>query len=188
MDYWRAGRRRSTLTLTASAAMFVTSLALAAADPAGSQPTPPDDVAARYGNRPRLMFTSVPIGDVERSTRFYREVTGAVIKRERRRTGFAEIFMGYPDDPKLAPTIMLVWRGGPPDANQRRASLAFETVDAAAAADRARTAGGRVLSGPSRTQGGPVIIALVQDPDGNQLELVQYAPTGNAPSDAVRKQ
>jgi lactoylglutathione lyase len=176
IDHWR-----STRGLTASAAIVLIALSLGAARPAVSQPAPPDDIAARYGSKPRLMFTAVPIGDVERSTKFYREVTGAVIKRERRRTGFAEIFMGYSDDPKLAPTIMLVWRGGPPDADQRRASLAFETVDAAAAAEKARTAGGRVLSGPTRTQGSPVIIALVQDPDGNQVELVQYAPTGNSP-------
>lgn len=54
------------------------------------------DIASRYNGSLRLMFASVVITDIDRSVKIYSEVIGLVVKRERRRTDFTEIFIGFP--------------------------------------------------------------------------------------------
>ncbi len=165
--------RRIALALLAATALC----GRAQAQPAAS------DRASRYARRRRWMFTRVNITDIDRSLTFYREVVGLVVRRERRPSAdFAELFLGYPDDPPLTTTVMLIYRKGEhvPTGSSQSMGLAFETTDAARACAQARALGGAVIHEPKDSGHEPgqgsIRIALVQDPDGHSLELVQYVP------------
>ncbi len=154
----------------------IVAVAVLGAASASAQPSAPgNDFNSRYAKKDRWMFTSVAVTDIDRSVLFYRQAFNMVVKRERRPSeDFAEIFLGYPDDPKFAPTVMLVWRRG--EMPTRKAFLALETTDAKASAERARANGGRVRGEPRKLSQAPLRIGSVEDPDGNVIELVQYAP------------
>lgn len=51
--------------------------------------------------------------------------------------------------------------------------IALGVPDAAAACERIRAAGGKVIREAGPVQGGTTVIAFIQDPDGYKIELIQ---------------
>jgi lactoylglutathione lyase len=51
--------------------------------------------------------------------------------------------------------------------------IALGVPDVAAACERIRTAGGKVVREAGPVKGGTTVIAFVQDPDGYKIELIQ---------------
>jgi predicted enzyme related to lactoylglutathione lyase len=101
--------------------------------------------------------------DMERAIAFWGEVFGAT------RT-FGDEHWSETD---LAGTT-IAFHGGH-DGGDNASGVSVEVADIEAAAATVDAHGGRVLDGPSRTPGEPVILATCADTEGNRFMLSQEA-------------
>ena len=179
---YEAERRLAMARISGCALTVLAALPLLGRTKAAAQPST-EDRNARYAMKPRWQFTRVNITDIDRSLNFYQHVLGLVIKRQRRSPDFAEIFLGFPGDSPLSTSIMLIFRKGAtvPNGSSESIGLAFETTNAQRACDLAKANGGVVNRLPQesghearRPGEGAIFTAIITDPDGHHIELVEY--------------
>jgi lactoylglutathione lyase len=132
--------------------------------------------AALAAAAPRLLHTMIRIRDPQAMLGFY---CGLLGMHEIRRIEFAAerytlIFIGYgtrPDDPQVE--LWHDWSGAPPAATgERHGHLGIGVRDIAAVCGELRTRGARIRRDPSPMRPGGRVIALLEDPEGNEVELL----------------
>ncbi len=133
--------------------------------------------APMVGGRPQQMLgVKLNVGDFDRSRDFYLSVVG--LKENAgsapggspvRLSSFS--FSGAYDDTFL----MIIGDPGkpPPAKGGGLANLVFKVSSVHAVVDRARKAGSPVLHEPASAHGmASLVVGVIQDPDGNAVELV----------------
>jgi len=123
----------------------------------------------------RLLHTMLRVGDLERSIKFYTEILGMRLLRQKDYPDgkFTLAFLGYGDE-KDTTAIELTynWETDQYDLGDGFGHLAIEVDDVYKAAEDIRAAGGKIIREPGPMNAGTTIIAFVADPDGYQIELL----------------
>lgn len=124
----------------------------------------------------RLLHTMLRVVDLDRSIAFYTEVLGM---RLLRRTDYPEgrftlAFVGYqPESEGAVIELTHNWDVTAYEPGNAFGHLAIGVADAAAACERIRAAGGKVVREAGPMKHGSTVIAFVEDPDGYKVELIQ---------------
>ena len=124
----------------------------------------------------RLLVTRLNVRDLAASLRFFSEGLG--LKEQSRFSpskGTIEVSLGDPAHPLPSP-IMLLHRESSttPVEPGHSWSIVIEVKDVKALAASVVRAGGKVVRPPGDVASAPVIVAVVEDPDGHHFELVQF--------------
>lgn len=133
----------------------------------------------------RILHTMLRVGDLQRSIDFYTRVMGMRVLRttDRPQQGYSLAFVGYGDESTDA-VLELTWNHGVDryELGTAYGHIAIEVPDAAAACERIRAAGGKVVREAGPVKGGSTVIAFVEDPDGYRIELIERSEASAAAS------
>ena len=123
----------------------------------------------------RLLHTMLRVGKLERSIKFYTEIMGMTLLRQKdyQDGKFTLAFLGYGDE-KENTVLELThnWDTSSYDMGNGFGHLAIEVDDVYQATDKIRQQGGKILRDAGPMNAGNTIIAFVEDPDGYQIELL----------------
>ena len=124
----------------------------------------------------RILHTMLRVGDLERSKKFYCEVLGMKLLREKEYPGgeFTLAFLGYGDESKET-VIELTYNWGVDSYEMGNAfgHIALGVPDIYATCEEIRAKGGKVVREPGPMKHGSTVIAFVEDPDGYKIELIE---------------
>ena len=124
----------------------------------------------------RILHTMLRVGDLERSKKFYTEVMGMKLLREKEYPSgkFTLAFVGYGGEDSTA-VIELThnWDTSKYELGSGYGHIAIGVADVYAACDRIRERGGKITRQPGPMAGGTSVLAFVEDPDGYKIELVE---------------
>jgi len=122
-----------------------------------------------------MLHTMLRVGDLDRSIKFYTEVLGMKLLRQKDYPDgkFTLAFVGYGDESENS-VIELThnWDTDRYDLGEGFGHIALEVDDVYRAADEIRKRGGKILREAGPMNAGTTIIAFVSDPDGYQVELI----------------
>jgi len=123
----------------------------------------------------RILHTMLRTGDLDRSVRFYTEVLGMRLLRQKDYPDgkFTLAFLGYGDEAEHT-VIELTYNWGVDhyDMGSGYGHIAIEVDDVHQAAAAIRARGGKILREAGPMNAGKTIIAFVEDPDGYPIELI----------------
>lgn len=123
-----------------------------------------DDVLA---HAPRLMHTMLRVADMERTLAFYCGRLGMTVQTDRTDPdGYRNVFVGPGLEFGCRPGVTLDPRSTGFD------DIAFEVADVATACDQLRASGVKIVREVKAAASG-ALIAIVEDPDGYRIELIQ---------------
>jgi lactoylglutathione lyase len=137
-----------------------------------------DEHAAAKPNLPAsfgLIFASEQVRDLDRSMAFYTQVFGMRVLNAYSSNDFEERQLVFPDA-AVAGGINIIRRGTKtePFQGDRPVHLVIRVHDIHATCDRVGPAGGNVTRAPADAANSGVWVAMLDDPDGHRLEVVQY--------------
>lgn len=136
----------------------------------------------------RLLHTMLRVGNLERSLKFYCEVLGMKLLRQKDYpTGeFTLAFIGYGDESDNT-VIELTYNWGKEsyDLGDAYGHIAIGVDDIYKTCDEIKTRGGKVTREPGPMKHGSTVIAFVEDPDSYKVELIQLKAQATADSGAV---
>ena len=126
----------------------------------------------------RLMHTSLNVADMDRALAFYCGPLGMTVQADRsgQRPGRRNLFLGY--GPESAQTLLELCSDdghGPYDKGEGFAHIAFGVDDVQQLCLTLAAAGVAIERAPKRAMSG-ALIAMIRDPDGYLIELIQPAP------------
>ena len=128
--------------------------------------------------RMRMLHTMLRVGDLEASKRFYCEVLGMKLLREKEYPAgqFTLCFVGYgEEDSNTVLELTYNWGTSSYDIGNAFGHIALATTDIYATVERIRAAGGKVTREPGPMKHGTTVIAFVEDPSGYKIELIERA-------------
>ena len=124
----------------------------------------------------RLLHTMLRVGNLQRSIDFYTQVLGMQLLRRSENPDFkySLAFVGYEGNPAQA-ELELTYNHGTDsyDMGTAYGHIALGVVNAHAAVEKIKAAGGNVTREAGPVKGGTTVIAFVTDPDGYKIELIQ---------------
>jgi len=124
----------------------------------------------------RLLHTMLRVGDLEQSLKFYCEVLGMKLLRQKEYPGgeFTLAFVGYGDESDNA-VIELTYNWGVEkyELGDAYGHIALGVDDIYGTCEMIRAQGGKVTREPGPMKHGSTVIAFVEDPNGYKVELIQ---------------
>jgi len=126
----------------------------------------------------RYLHTMIRVGDLDRAVDFYTKVLGfSEVSRSEYPDGeFTLSYLKAPGDAPNGPMLELTYNWGVTEydlgAGYGHVALQVDSMDEVA--DRLRASGEDFFWGPGKTPDGQTVMAFVKDPDGYQIELLQY--------------
>ncbi|MBE9229503.1 lactoylglutathione lyase [Phormidium sp. LEGE 05292] len=124
----------------------------------------------------RLLHTMLRVGNLEESLKFYTEVLGMKLLRQKDYPDgkFTLAFVGYGDESDHT-VLELTYNWGVEQYNLGDAygHIAIGVDDIYATCAEIKAQGGKVVREPGPMKHGSTVIAFVQDPDGYKVELIQ---------------
>jgi len=124
----------------------------------------------------RLLHTMLRVGNLERSIKFYTQILGMELLRQKDYPDgkFTLAFLGYGDEKHhTALELTYNWDTDSYDLGKGFGHLAIEVDDVHLAAEKIRAQGGKILREPGPMNAGTTLLAFVADPDGYEIELLQ---------------
>ncbi|WP_455376272.1 lactoylglutathione lyase [Kaarinaea lacus] len=123
----------------------------------------------------RILHTMIRVGDLDRSIKFYTEVLGMKLLRQKEYPDgeFTLAFIGYGEESENT-VIELTYNWGKDkyELGEGFGHIALEVEDVYQATDEIRDRGGKIIRDAGPMNAGTTIIAFVEDPDGYQIELI----------------
>ncbi|WP_284085190.1 lactoylglutathione lyase [Acinetobacter haemolyticus] len=124
----------------------------------------------------RMLHTMLRVGNLEQSLKFYTEVLGMKLLRQRdyEEGRFTLAFVGYGDEENN--TVLELthnWDTSSYDLGNGYGHIAIGVEDAYKACEEIKACGGKVVREVGPMKGGVTVIAFVEDPDGYKIELIQ---------------
>ncbi len=127
----------------------------------------------------RFLHTMLRVRDLQESIRFYTEVLGMRLLRQKDYPAgeFTLAFLGYGEE-KDHTVLELThnWGDHRYELGTGFGHLAIEVPDVYEAAARIKAQGGKILREAGPMNAGTTIIAFVADPDGYAIELIGEKP------------
>ncbi|RRQ22613.1 lactoylglutathione lyase [Thiohalobacter thiocyanaticus] len=123
----------------------------------------------------RILHTMLRVGDLNRSIKFYTEVLGMQLLRQKDYPDgkFTLAFVGYGDESEnTVLELTYNWDTDSYDIGDGYGHVAIEVDDVYQAAEAIRDRGGKILREAGPMNAGTTIIAFVEDPDGYPIELI----------------
>lgn len=126
----------------------------------------------------KFLHTMLRVGDMQRSVDFYTRVIGMNVLRttDMPEQKYSLTFLGFgKGNAEGSAELELTYNYGVSSYEMGGAfgHVALGVPDVAAACERIRAAGGKVVREAGPVKGGTTVIAFVQDPDGYKIELIQ---------------
>ncbi|AFV00895.1 lactoylglutathione lyase [Simiduia agarivorans] len=123
----------------------------------------------------RFLHTMLRVGDLQASIRFYTDVMGMRLLRQKDYPDgkFTLAFLGYGEESDT--TVLELthnWDTASYELGNGFGHLAIAVDDVYAACEKIRAAGGKIVREPGPMKHGTTILAFVEDPDGYKLELL----------------
>jgi lactoylglutathione lyase len=124
----------------------------------------------------RMLHTMLRVGNLEQSLKFYTEVLGMKLLRQRdyEEGRFTLAFVGYGDEENS--TVLELthnWDTSSYDLGNAYGHIAIAVDDAYKACEEIKARGGKVVREAGPMKGGVTVIAFAEDPDGYKVELIQ---------------
>ena len=123
----------------------------------------------------RILHTMLRTADLDRSIKFYTEVLGMRLLRQKDYPDgeFTLAFVGYGDETDSS-VIELTYNWGVDsyDMGNAYGHIAIEVDDVYRATEAIQARGGKILREAGPMNAGTTIIAFVEDPDGYPIELI----------------
>ncbi len=124
----------------------------------------------------RLLHTMLRVGNLEASLKFYCELLGMKLLRQKDYPGgeFTLAFVGYGDESDHS-VIELThnWGQDKYDLGNAYGHIALGVDDIYSTCEQIKAQGGKVVREPGPMKHGSTVIAFVEDPDGYKVELIQ---------------
>ncbi len=131
----------------------------------------------------RLLHTMLRVGNLEKSLKFYCDVLGMKLLRQKDYPGgeFTLAFVGYGDESDHS-VIELTYNWGVDryDIGDGYGHIALGVDDIYKTCDEIKNRGGKVVREPGPMKHGSTVIAFVEDPTGYKIELIQLGTQGSA--------
>ena len=123
----------------------------------------------------RILHTMLRTGDLERSIKFYTEILGMKLLRQRDYPDgeFTLAFLGYGDESDHT-VIELTYNWGVDRYEMGTAygHIAIKVDDVYQATAEVKKRGGKILRDAGPMNAGTTIISFIEDPDGYPIELI----------------
>lgn len=124
----------------------------------------------------RILHTMLRVGDLDRSIKFYQDVLGMRLLRQRENPEYKYTlaFLGYDDEDKAA-VLELTYNWGVTEYELGTAygHIAIGVDDVYATCEAVKATGGKVTREAGPVKGGTTVIAFVEDPDGYKIEFIE---------------
>ena len=131
----------------------------------------------------QLLHTMLRVGNLEESLKFYTEVLGMRLLRQKEYPDgkFTLAFVGYGDESDTT-VLELTYNWGVAEYNLGDAygHIAIGVDDIYGTCEAIKARGGKVIREPGPMKHGSTVIAFVQDPDGYKVELIQLKNQGSS--------
>ncbi len=131
----------------------------------------------------RLLHAMLRVSDMDRAVEFYSTHLGMTVleRREHKKNQFTQAYLGYGDGfAQMTLELVFNWSRDEPYApSESFGHLAIGVTGITALCDRLAAAGVPMPRPPRSQRHGDTIVAFVEDPDGNRIELVQMRPGGS---------
>jgi lactoylglutathione lyase len=138
----------------------------------------------------RMLHTMLRVGNLEESLKFYCEVLGMKLLRQKDYPGgeFTLAFVGYGDESDNT-VIELTYNWGVEsyDIGTAYGHIALGVEDIYKTCEEIKAQGGKVTREPGPMKHGSTVIAFVEDPTGYKIELIQMGTSDSANKNAEEK-
>ncbi|NES80174.1 MAG: lactoylglutathione lyase [Moorea sp. SIO2B7] len=130
----------------------------------------------------RMLHTMLRVGNLEESLKFYCDVLGMKLLRQKDYPGgkFTLAFVGYGDE--SANTVIELtynWGVDKYDIGNAYGHIALGVDDIYKTCEQIKSLGGKVVREPGPMKHGTTVIAFVEDPTGYKIELIQLGSQGS---------
>ena len=124
----------------------------------------------------RLLHTMLRVGNLEASLKFYCEILGMKLLRQKDYPGgkFTLAFVGYGEESDH--TVLELthnWEVEKYNLGDAYGHIALGVDDIYKTCEEIKARGGKVVREPGPMKHGSTVIAFVEDPDGYKVELIQ---------------
>lgn len=124
----------------------------------------------------RILHTMLRTGDLDRSIKFYTEILGMKLLRQKDYPAgkFTLAFLGYGDESEHT-VIELTYNWGVDryDMGTAYGHIAIGVDDVYEATAEVKNRGGKILREAGPMNAGTTIISFIEDPDGYPIELIE---------------
>ncbi len=124
----------------------------------------------------RLLHTMIRVGNLEDSLKFYCDVLGMKLLRQKEYPDgkFTLAFVGYgPESEQAVIELTYNWGVDQYDIGTGYGHVALGVDDIYSTCEAIKTKGGKVTREPGPMKHGSSVIAFVEDPNGYKIELIQ---------------
>ncbi|MBD2004582.1 MULTISPECIES: lactoylglutathione lyase [Cyanophyceae] len=136
----------------------------------------------------RMLHTMLRVGNLEESLKFYCELLGMKLLRQKDYPGgeFTLAFVGYGDESDHT-VLELTYNWGKEqyDLGNAYGHIAIGVDDIYATCNEIKARGGKVSREPGPMKHGSTVIAFVEDPNGYKVELIQLGTQGAQKQEAA---